>query len=100
MNKFKILTTKNFEKELENLLHYISFFLKETFISKKIYNDILFQISTLSTFPYRNPKYHLGNSKLRKLLFSNYVIIYEINDSQKEIYILHIFHKKQHYLNK
>ena len=104
MNKYKIITIKIFEEEFESLLQYLSFFLKEQRITKKIYNKILFEISKLEYFPERNPQILYFSSKykkiLRKLLVSNYIIIYEINHLKKEIYILHIFQNKQNYYYK
>lgn len=101
MIKYKIITTKNFEEEFENLFHYLCFFLKEPPIAKRFYNKILFEISKLEYLPERNPKLLYFSNKyqkiLRKILISNYIIIYEINYSKKEIYILHIFQNRQNY---
>ena len=89
MNKYKIITTKIFEEEFENLFHYLYFFLKEPIIAKKFYEKILLEINKLDYFPERNPKILYFSNKhkkiLRKLLISNYIIIYEINYPKKEI---------------
>lgn len=104
MKVYKIITTKTFEEEFKNIFHYIHFFLKEPITATKIYNKILLAISDLILFPKRNPKFYFNSKNsykvLRKFLVSNYILIYEINEFSKEIYILHIFQKNEDYINK
>lgn len=98
MTKYKIITTETFEKELNNILYYIKFFLKEPFLSRKLQSKIITSISSLNYFPQKFAKVqNKKNTNLHKLIIDNFIIIYEI--SNKSIYLLHIFHNNQNYLN-
>lgn len=99
MIKYEIITTDTFEKELQNIFHYINFHMQEPIIAKNLYNKIINSISKLNYFPERYFK--LKNCKtanVHRLIVNNYVIIYKIS-SLNHVYILHIFHGNQNYLN-
>ena len=90
----------NFEDELQNILYYVHSILKEPLIAKKLYYKIMNSLFNLKEFPNRNPAvFHYKKIDIRKLLISNYVIIYQIKSDENQIFILHIFHSSQNYLN-
>lgn len=100
MDKYKVIFTKIFKEELQDIFFYIKFFLKEPNIATQIYNKIIFFITGLNYFPMRYCK--IKNSKnvnLHRLIVNNYIIFYEVNIFKKEVYIIHIFHNTQNYLN-
>lgn len=103
MNNYFINTTPTFEEELQNIVSYIYFYLKEPRISIKLYKKIINKIFSLDILPERYPKIHYkltnNNLTLRKLSIDNFVVIYEVNDLTHQIFILHIFHCNQNYLN-
>ncbi len=103
MNSFTINTTSAFEEELQNIVSYIYFFLKEPKIAIKLYKKIINKISSLEFLPEHYSKIHYKlnshNLTLRKLPIDNFVIIYEVNNLTHQIFILHIFHCNQNYLN-
>ena len=78
-------------------MHYIIYILQEDRIANNLYNKILEQIYSLEYFPNRYSR--IQDTELRKLLIENYIIVYYVYNSKQEIYILHIFHKSQNYLN-
>lgn len=48
------------------------------------------------------PKSHqrIQNTRYRRILVKNYIIIYRTNEKRKEVYIVHIFYSKSNYLEK
>lgn len=102
-NNFTIILSPHFQKELQKIYEYIAYKLKEPIIAKKFYREIIGSLNSLKTFPECYPKILLNHNKttqdIRKINFKNYIIIYSINYSNKEVYILHIFHGNQDYFN-
>lgn len=98
MKNYNIQTTQNFEEEFRDILYYISSILKEPIISKKLYSKIINKLLSLNIFPERYTLISY-NENIRKLLIDNFVIIYQVDISSNQIFILHIFHNSQDYLN-
>ena len=98
-NKYNIIWSLESKNELKYILYYFKFNLKETNIANKIYKKILDSIDILEYFPEGYPKLFFNNISYRKLFIYKYVIIYEVNTNTKEVFILHIFHNTQNYLN-
>lgn len=102
-NNFTIIWSPSFKKELQKIYEYIAFKLKEPIIARKIYQEIIGSLKSLKTFPERYQKLLLNHSKnnedIRKIYLKNYIIIYSINHSNQQIYVLHIFHGNQDYFN-
>lgn len=100
MNKYKIVMSENFDKELENIYYYIKYILLEPNIAKKLYNKILNKIFSLEYFPEGYPKLFPNIQNIRKLFVNNYLIVYYVDNQKRFVNILHIYHSKQNYLNK
>ena len=92
--------TEIFEQELQEIIFYLEFYLKEPITARRLYKLIIDSVSKLDYFP--EGYFKINNSKnlnLHRILVNNYIIIYNVNRSKKEIYISHIFHNNQNYLN-
>ena len=80
--KYKILPTTTFKEELEEIIYYIKYNLKEPLIAKNLYKKIINEISSLQFMPERHKLIEDKNNNLqrnlRKILINNYVIIFEI----------------------
>ena len=99
MIEYKIKLTNQFIGELDRIYNYIYFSLNSPITATKLYYKIKNSILNLNFYPERFPI--LNNTKtLRKLLINNYIIIYKINNKTNDVFILHIFHGNQNYLNK
>ena len=99
-NKYIITFSNYFYDEIKYIFDYINFRLKEPVIAKDLYNKIIYSIYSLEYFPQRYPKINnFKNQNFHKLIVSNYIIIYEIDNSLNQVLILHIFHNTQNYLN-
>lgn len=102
IKNYTIHPTSTFKEELENIIRYIKYNLKETITAKKIYRNIIDELSSLRYFPERNSKIINSNFNgriIRRKLIKNYVIIYEVDNYKNKVFILHIFHASQNYFN-
>lgn len=79
-------------KDIRDIREYISY--DSPSIAVKFINKLLDYISYLSLFPELGrlvlSKYHI-----RKLVYQNYIILYQINYLSNQIQILTIFHSKK-----
>lgn len=102
-NKYLIVGSESFEFELQKIYNYTLFYLKEPTIAKNLYYKIITSLYSLQSFPERYPKLtnysSQKNLNIRKLLIENYIILYEVDNILNQVYILHIFHGTQNYLN-
>jgi len=101
MKRCEINLTKTFREELNNIINYIKSSLKEPNIANVLHSKIIDSIYSLEFFPARFVKLNKYNIlNLRKLQVGKYVIIYLVDDFIHKVYILHIFHGSQNYLDK
>ena len=96
---YKIILSPTFINELNTICDYMITNLKEPQLSKIFYRRIIEKLSSLKIFPERHRQLQIKDIIFRKLFFKNYVIIYQINFKSREVFILHIFHGNQNYLN-
>ena len=98
---YKIIWSPNAKEELEGIHFYIKYYLKEKNIADKIVKNILNQVLNLQYSPERYSRIlYNKNRNIRRLLVKKYVIIYEVDNNTGQVFILHIFHSSQNYLNK
>lgn len=94
LNKYHILLTATFKEELEEIIYYIKYKLKEPLIAKKFYKNVIKEINSLEFMPERYNKIEgiYDNAKtLRKILLNNYLIIYEVkNNTRTSLYLTYI----------
>lgn len=82
-----------------NIYSYIYFYLQAPKAAVNFRQNIIKLISNLYFFPYKYER--LSNySNLRKISIKNYIIIYEVNEFSKQVYVLNIFYGGQNYLDK
>lgn len=81
--KYSLIQTPSFEKELNEILNYISFKLNEPITSKNFYYNLLTKIYSLQYFPERYTKINYKNKVLRKLPIHKYIVIYEVDTNTR-----------------
>lgn len=87
MKKYKIIWSPPFKKDLDNILHYLTFNLKEPRISKKFFNKVLHNLYSLQYFPKGYPSFLFKTKVYYKLFVSKYIIIYQVNtDTRTNFY--------------
>ena len=102
MEKYKVNWTAESRKDITRIYNYLLYNFEESDTARNLYYKIINSISKLSWFPERNPDisyYGNFNKQCRRLRVDKFIIIYKIDFNLCEIYILHIFHSKQNYLN-
>lgn len=103
INRYTILPTASFKKELNEIVYYLKNKLEEPKIAKRFYKNVIKNMNSLSFMPERYKRIEeVYNRKknLRRMLVNNYVIIYEVKKDISQVFILHIFHGSQNYLEK
>lgn len=81
IKKYKIFWSPKFTKEFQDIISYINFQYREYSICNYFKNSIINLISSLNFFPERYPKianFKYKNRNIRKIVFKNYIIIYEV----------------------
>lgn len=99
MINYGINLSNQFREELDNIYNYIRFSLASPQTANKIYNNIKNAILSLTFYLERHAKIS-SMGDFRKLLINNYVVIYQIDNNSRQVFILHIFHGNQNYFNK
>ncbi len=103
MDKFRLHITSQFNDEFDKMYNYIKFSLHSPRAADKFYFKIKKSILSLNHFPERFPvlsnNFYLKNN-IRKMVVYKFIIIYEVQNNSKEVFILHIFHGSRDYLNK
>lgn len=83
MKKYRIIWSPEFNKELNDILYYITFKLKEPIVSKKFFKKVLKHLTTLEYFPEGYSKLSLNNKIYRKLIVDKYTIIYQVKNNMR-----------------
>jgi len=100
--RYTISLSRSFTVQLNNILFYLDFNLQNPFASKELYLKIVASLENLEIFPRLYQKItskRYFNKEIRRLVVSNYVIIYEVDDKSHKVNLLHIFHSSQDYLH-
>lgn len=96
--KYKVIWLNSFKTELSHIYFYLCNNLKQHYSAKNLHTRISKLLSSLSYFPERYPKLSI-HKDIRKIVFNKYIILYTVNLNTQEVFILHIFHSSQNYLN-
>ena len=101
-NEFSVFWTNPFKIQLHNILFYLDFSLQNPIASRELYHKIIASLENLKILPRLYQKItskRYFNKEIRRLVVSNYVIIYEVDDKSHKVNLLHIFHSSQDYLH-
>ena len=86
-NKFQVLLTATFKEELEEIIYYLKYKLKEPSIAKRFYRKVINEIYSLEFMPERYKRieviYYNKTRNLRKTFVNNYIIIYEVKRNMR-----------------
>lgn len=96
MKEYNINLTNQFLEELNEILY---FFPNSYLYKRKLYYEVRNIVSTLTIFPERYAKLNDKEKDIRKLTINKFVIIYNVDNINNQVYILHIFSEKQDYFN-
>lgn len=99
-NYHVIFTMKSME-ELQEIYLYISKKLYDKVAANSLMKEINNKVMNLSIFPRLYSKLEIPKAKYNtyhKIVVKNYIIIYEVNEKRKKVYIIHIFYARSNYI--
>lgn len=99
-NKYRLVFSEYADDDLNEIHDYISQILKEPIIAERLILKIEREISILKTSPYisREIRAKRQREPCRRLVIGNYIVLYQIKETQKEVLISHIFYGRRNYL--
>ncbi len=98
--KYKTFFTAKAYEDIREIYSYIRYKLKNTSSAFKIIDEIENKILLLRENPFTGSSVTgqgLVNFGYRKLVIRNYIAIYKVDDSRKEVYIVRVFYGKRNY---
>lgn len=97
---YKLIFAPEFSKDLDNTFEYISNILKANNASKDLMKEIDDSIMNLKNMPYMYPECNepLKSLGYRKIIFKNYIMIYEVNEKKNNVNLLRLFYAKSDYV--
>lgn len=104
LNNYTVIILPQAEKDITEILDYISTELSNPSAAKNLWSDIKDSISRASLFPYAMPI--LKNNRMaldnvyRRIDVNNYVIIYKIIEEIKQIRIYAVFYGPSNIISK
>lgn len=99
-NKYKVQLVGTFKEDLRNIYNYIYQVLQEPLVAKRLIHKIRQEMKILETSPYGCQKIYVKpqNELYRRLIIGKYIVLYQINEEQKEVLVSRIFYGKRDYL--
>lgn len=101
METYKVLVSKSYQRDLKEIIHYISHNLDAPFTAHNFLDSIQDTVNSLKIMPYRYPlvkDIYLSKKGFRKCLVKNYIIFYKVDEDRKIIQVHRILHSKQNWL--
>lgn len=102
MEHYKILVSESYQRDLQNIIYYISHNFDAPYSALELLNEIEKTISRLTTVPYCYSLVedsYLRLKEFRKCLVKNYIIFYKIHEQSKTIMIHRILHGRQNWID-
>ena len=99
-NTYEIVFTDTAKEELEEIYEYISEHLLESEVANRLMDKIEQNILRLEQNPYSCVEVHIKphNNLYRKLVIDNYVALYEVEETYKQVVIYRVLYGKRDYL--
>ena len=100
MKEYRIILEPQFKEELDSILY---FFPQSKINRKKLHTEIRNTVLSLEIFSERYHKIvettNLQEENIRKLPINKFIVVYQVDNENNQVNILHIFLQKQDYLN-
>jgi addiction module toxin, RelE/StbE family len=102
MSSYNVVITEAAQCDLLDIFDYIAFELREPDSASRLLSKVRTKVKSLEEFPERNnmisePKYKA--QKIRWCPVENYVIFYQVSESQNQVYIIRVLYKKRKWEN-
>lgn len=100
--EYRLKLTEQFLDEIEEICDYISNKLKNVDASNRLREKVIYNILLLENSPKmctEIEKIDRTERQYRRMVINNYVILYTIDESEKIVYISHIYYGGRNYLD-
>ncbi len=100
--EYSVKLTDEFLEEFEEICDYISDKLKNISASNRLREKVIYNILSLENSPKMYTeieKTARTKLKYRKMIVNNYVILYTIDETEKIVYVAHIYYSGRNYID-
>lgn len=100
--EYKVKLTQEFMDEFEEICEYVSNKLKNSDVSNRLREKVMYNILLLekSTRMFVEiEKTDRTERQYRRIAIKNYVILYTIDDSERIVYVAHIYYGGRNYID-
>ena len=100
--EYSIKLTDEFLDEFEEICDYISNKLKNVDASNRLREKVMYNVLFLENSPRmctETEKTDRTERQYRKMVVNNYVILYTIDESEKVVYVAHIYYVGRNYID-
>lgn len=100
--EYKVKLTQEFMDEFEEICEYVSNKLKNSDVSNRLREKVMYNILLLekSTRMFVEiEKTDRMERQYRRIAIKNYVILYTIDDSERIVYVAHIYYGGRNYID-
>lgn len=96
-----VIVAPGFYRKLKTIYNYICFELFAPNAANNLFKKVINEIYKLENSPRIHMKVEQQNDlEYRRMIINNYIILYMIDESKKEVYITNIFYSKSNYRTK
>lgn len=100
--EYKVKLTQEFMDEFEEICEYVSNKLKNSDVSNRLREKVMYNILLLEKSPrmfVEIEKTDRTERQYRRIAIKNYVILYTIDDSERIVYVAHIYYGGRNYID-
>lgn len=101
MEHYKILVSESYQRDLRNIIRYISHNLDAPYTAAELLDDIEKIVGSLSAMPLRFAVVedaYLFVKAFRKCPVRNYLVFYQVDEEHKRVLVHRIVHARQDWL--
>jgi len=99
---FKIYFTAPALNDMDGIVHYIAFVLKNPKAGDDLFKTFIEKLDTLRKSPRIYPLSRikkLAGKGYRRFVIGNYIALYKVDEENRSVYIMRVFYQKQDYKN-
>lgn len=100
--EYSIKLTEEFLEEIEEICNYISNKLKNIDASNRLREKVMYNVLLLENSPRmctEIEKIDRTERQYRRMVVNNYIILYTIDETEKVVYVAHIYYGGRNYLD-